>query len=259
LEETVVNPGEAVIACIELTPVLKLDMPYVGVEKGREITGVNKEITSLARQLVMNELPKKLKMPRPWTYEQLVKRFSSPLTESDLEYITGRFGEETHGIVSDFLATLQITFAHLSSELPVGEYQTYNGPKQIKPSSDKIWEWYSRYWVLSQPFAMFQLMQAGALLPTQVEAFEEYYPSLYEAFDAEVRAALTWRGVNDSSFVNLPPAADRGVGVFFKRKLVPFGSNVKITRPEPKAPPMPINPPKINTSLQTAGQKADGL
>ena len=252
-----IDLGESILAVVTLTPILKAEMPRVGVGLQREILDLPKHITSLAKQLVANTLDEKLRMPRPWSYRQLYEMLTQPIPEATLAQVTKAFPEGADDGVAPLLFEVQSVFQHLANEFPVSDYQTYLGPKKIQPTSDKIWKWYSRYWVIGDPLQAFQLMQTGALLPSQAGALREYHPSLYEEFKGAILSALVERSMRDGKFINLPPRADRGVATFLGKKIVKQGSNVNAQKPDEAKPSAPGAPtPPVNESLQTAGQRA---
>lgn len=250
-----IEPGQATLAVTHLTPVLKGDMPYIGVERQREVMRLSDTIAGLAKDVVYDRLPKKVTMPRPFTYRQALKMFTQPVPEAVIAQIMSQFPPGTEDVALSFKATLAATYKRLASELPVSEYQTYLGPRNIQPTSDKVWQWFSRYWVIDDPLVVFPLMQGGCILSSQVAAVRDYFPAIYEEAKSAILAALTSRSIAEAKFLNLPPRSDRGVAIFLGKKLVPYGSNIKVAKPEESAP-APAQGGKNPEALATQGQKA---
>ncbi len=260
IEDDTIEVGEATLAVVGLTNVLKGDMPRIGVEKQREIIGLNKKIDGLAADFVYDRLPKKLSMPRPFTYRTLLEKFTKPIPADTMAKITAKFPADAMDTALSFKSTLTQAYAHVSESLPVADYDTYLGPKRIMPTSDKTFEFFNKLWVIDDPLICFQLMQCGALIPEQVAAVIEFFPSLHNYMKKATLDALVARNHREATFVNLPPRADRGLATFKQQRIVPYGVNIHELSPEKTAGPSPLPPKgKPAAGLQTQGQKAEGL
>src|SRR5690348_6448510 len=116
--------GEAALATIGLTPVLTGNMPFVGVMLQRRILDIPKRIQQLAKQLVADELPRKLDMPRPFPYQKMLDMFLKPIPESTIENIQHKFPDSVSDMSIHFVSFLSQVYQHLAQLLPVQEYQT---------------------------------------------------------------------------------------------------------------------------------------
>lgn len=250
--------GQAALATLGLSNVLKGECSRVGVEKQREIIGIGKRIDDLAMDFVYDRLPRKLSMPRPFTYRQLLERFTRPLSQAETNALQAKFPADAGDEWLAFKSVLDQSFAHLSEMVPVATYDTYLGPKRIKPTSDKTFEFFLKLWVIDDPLIAFQLMQSGALIPEQVSALLEFFPSLYTRMKSSILDALVSRNAKESSFMNLPPRADRGLATFKQQRIVPYGPNIHVAPPQPNSGGMSPTP-KVNPALQTAGQRAASI
>jgi len=252
-----IEVGEATLAVVGFTNVIKGEMPRIGVEKQRAILDLNKTIDGLALDFVYDRLPKKLSMPRPFTYRKLLDQFTKPLPQATLMDLHKKFPRDAADIELSFMSTLQSAYAHLGEMVPVADIDTYLGPKRIAPTSDKTFEFFNSYWVIDTPLVVFQLMQCGGLNPEQVTAFLKFYPSLHNYMKKAILEAIVKRNHAEPSFMFLPPRADRGLATFKQQRIVPYGVNVHTIEPKPTQGEPP--PPKLRTTLQTAGQKAAEL
>jgi hypothetical protein len=224
------DPGEALICTIGLTRILQNDMPKVGVMLQREALDLPRRLAVLARQMVNDELPRALKMPRPFSYDKLLELTSNPLPEHDIEATMAKFPASQSDVAASFIAKLASVHKQLSDIVPVMQYQTCLGPQNIQPTGDKLFKFWNQYWVLDDPTIVFTLAQSGALLPDQVTALVSFYPSLYEQFKTATLNALVKKRLDNASFINLPPRTDRGVTTLLQNKMVPFGSNQRLTQ-----------------------------
>jgi hypothetical protein len=259
VDDDTIEVGQATLAKISLTTVLT-DMPKINIGKQKEILGIDKEIDKLAKAFVNDQLPKTLTLPRPFVYKKLLAQFTKPITEGKMTEIMNQFPSNIGEVAFSFQSTLQKVYAEVAHEVPVSEVATYLGPKNIRPTSDKDFDfWFHVYWPADRPLDMFRLMQQGAITPEQVESIKEFYPSIYNYMKVAILNAITERKIKEGDkFMNLPPRADRGLAIFKQMRVVDYGPNIHATKPdEPKAAGAPA--PKIDKGLQTQAQRAGAV
>ena len=260
MTEDVIDSGESALVVIGMTAVLQDDVPKIGIGKQREILALPKRVEALAKQLVADELPRKLSMPRPFTYTRLLEQFTRPIPPGKLDAILRKFPPEVSDMALAFTSMLTNTYKHVADMLPVADIDTYLGPRRILPTSDKTFDFYNRYWIVADPLITFTLVNCGALQVEQAATLTEFFPSLYQYMKKAILDAMTARTLREPSWLMLPPRADRGFTTFMQKKVVPFGSNMR--PPKDAAPPPTGAPPvtaKLPTGLQTPGQAAAGV
>lgn len=258
VEDDSIEVGQATLATIGFTNVVKGDMPRVGIGLQHEILSIDKRIDKLAKAFVADELPGKLSVPRPFTYRKMFERFTKPITEAEMTVIMDKFPPNLSEVSLSFQSALNSAYSHVADMVPVSQVATYLGPKNIKPTSDKEFDFWVEYWVIDKPLDAFSLMQRGALLPEQVTTIKEFYPSIYNYMKVSILNALTERKLREPSFTYLPPRADRGLGVFKQMRVVEYGPNVHVVPPnDPK--PAEVEPPKLNKGLQSQAQRAGAV
>jgi hypothetical protein len=251
------NVAEATLALVGLTPVLTGNMPYIGVMKQREILAMPKRIQGLCDDMVNDRLPRKLKMPRDFSYLKLLDVFTGPMSEQAIGQIHGKYQPGLGDQAVEFISLVANCHKHLADMVPISTYDTVLGPVPIQPPGDKLWSFWNRYWVVNDPLIVMTLAQAGALNPEQVATLSEFYPSLYEHIKTGLVQALTKRKLSQASFLSLPPRIDRGMTTLLQRRLVPFGSNKHLVQPDPlQQPPGPVTQSTPSQSLLSPGQKA---
>ncbi len=259
VDDDSIEVGQATLATVGFSNVVKGDMPKIGIGLQHEILAIDKRIDRLAKAFVADELPGRLSVPREFTYEKLFQRFTKPISEAEMTVIMSKFPPELSEVSFSFQSSLNNAYAHIADALPVSEVATYLGPKNIPPTSDKQFDfWYADYWMIDKPLDAFKLMQRGAITPEQVVILKDNYPSIYNYMKVSILNALTERKLREPSFVNLPPRADRGLGVFKQMRIVDYGPNLHQVPPnDPK--PADVQPPKINKGLQTQSERAGAV
>lgn len=249
------DPAEALLATVGITRVLTGDMPLVGVMLQRQALTIPSRIQKLAKQMVNDELPKAITMPRHLDYERLRGLLEGPIKEQTIENIILKFPANVHDQAVNFVALVSRIHQQLAQNFPTQEYQTVLGPVPIEPPSDKVWKFYSQYWLCQDPLVCFQLMQQGAILPDQVGAIQGYFPTLYEqAKSAAFNALVDAKGGKD--MLQVPPRLDRGISTFLGKKVVPFGSNKHLVTPDMVNPPQPVTQSKPNPAMESPAQRA---
>jgi len=260
-EQDPLNPVEATLAVVGLTHVLMGDMPFIGVMKQREIMAMPKRIANVCDELVNDKLPRKLKMPPPFSYDKMLETFTQPIPDAAIERILGKFPPNVHDQGMAFVQYLAGVYRHVADMLPVQEYQTLLGTERIDPTEDKLWQFWNRYWVINDPTVCLILANAGALLPEQYAVMCEFYPTLCEHIKSGLLQALMKRKLREPKFLNLLPRQQLGVDVLLQQKTVPFQSNQHNVAPDQlkQAAAMSKVSPKSNQQLQTQGQKAQSV
>lgn len=258
VNDDTIEVGEATLATVSLTSVLKGEMPKVGIGLQKQIVGMDRRIDALARDFVNDSMSGKFVVPRPFTYTKLLDRFTHPLSEGELTAIIKKFPQDAHEVALSFMSTLQSAYTHLADMVPVSDYDTYLGPKRIMPTDDKLFDFWLQYWIVDDPLIVFRLMNRGGLIPEQIETLKLFYPSLYNYMMASILDAMVRRQLREPSFMNLPPRADRGLAVFKQQRVVEYGVNVHVTPPD-KPTVARTPPPKLDKGLQSKAQSIEAV
>lgn len=258
ITDDTIEVGEATLANIGFTTIVKGDMPRIGIGKQKEIIATNKKIDGLAKEFVYDELITKMRVPRPYTYPKLLARFTKPLSEAEIANINSKFPPDANDTTLSFISTLQGAYTKVADEVPVSTIDTYLGPTNLKPTSDKDLDFWLQYWIIDDPFVVFRLMQCGALQPAQVDTLKVFYPSIYNYMIAAILNALVDRNLKEPKFINLPPRADRGLATLKQQRVVDYGPNIHVAQPTEPTPQSP-KPMRIDKGLQTQGQRADAV
>lgn len=184
-EPAPIDPGEAALAVIGITPIISGEMPYVGVEKMKEITTLDKRIAEAAAALAAGKVTKP-KIVRPHSYRTLLDKLSRGLDPGEIHDLVKKFGPDAQHIAAPFVLAVQQAMDHLKGIFPTSEYVTFTGPKTMTPPDDKVFEFFLQYGVVDDPMCIFGLMSSAALLRSQVATVKAFFPT----FSAHVTSAV---------------------------------------------------------------------
>jgi hypothetical protein len=230
--EPTINPGELALAYIGLSPIIKGEMPKIGLGRLNDIGNIPKEFAKLAGKLADGELSYQ-PYAHEHSYKTLLARLSSPLAQREVADLVGKFHLEAGDIATSFAVAVQQALADLKAIFPVSVYKTYAGPKNIEPNADVVFQFLNRLDVVNDPLRVFPLITTGAILKSQVEIVRQVYPTLSQEIDTQIAAAVTKRRAA-SSLANpyqLPPRAEIGVAKWQGRK-----AEFRPPKPNPPAP-----------------------
>lgn len=217
--EDKINPGELALASIGLSPIVKGEMPKVGLGKLNDMGNIPKEITKLAGKLADGELTYQ-PYSHEHSYKTLLARLTNPLAQHEVADLIGKFHIEAGDIATSFAVAAQQALADLKAIFPVSVYKTYAGPKNIEPNANVVFEFLNRLDVVNDPLRVFPLIATGALLKSQADIVRQVYPTLSREIDTQIAAAVAKRRAASpiSRPYQLPPRAEVGVAKWQGRK-----------------------------------------
>lgn len=247
-----IAPGEAALAIIGISTIIKNQPFKVNVGVLKQITDVDQRITQLAKELAAGTLPEP-EMPRIHNYRVTLDRLSMPLPAHEIQGLVDRFPQNQSDMAGEFVLAVTNAYDHLKDLFPISSYSTFVGPVQLQPDADRVFTFFLQLQVLQNPFQVFPLIGAGAIQPPQVVAMRSLFPSFSDAVDRAIYAAGADARANKRSY-NLPPKAEIGVATWLGRRIVDFDPN-----PTPQiVPSAKTGSPtiKLPSTLETAGQRA---
>jgi hypothetical protein len=247
----VINPGELALACIGLSPIIKGEMPKIGLGKLNDMGNIPKEIAKLAGKLADGELTYQ-PYAHEHSYKTLLARITDPLKQHEVDDLIAKFHVEAGDIAMAFAVAVQQALADLKAIFPVSVYKTYAGPKNIEPNADVVFQFLNRLDVINDPLRVFPLIATGAILKTQVEIVREVYPTLSREIDAQIAAAVVKRRASSpaSKPYQLPPRAEIGVAKWQGRK-------AEFRPPKPNPPAATPDEKSQMAKLKTTGPQKE--
>jgi hypothetical protein len=225
--ESTINPGELALASIGLSPIIRGDMPKIGLGRLNDMGNIPKEIARLAGKIADGELTYQ-PYAHEHSYKKLLERISSPLLQHEIDELIGKFHAEAGDIATAFSVAVQEALRDLKAIFPISVYRTFAGPKNIEPNADIVFQFLNRLDVVNDPLRVMPLIATGAILKSQAEIVRQVYPTLSAEIDSQIYAAVTKRRAEKQSY-QLPPRAEIGVAKW-------QGQKAPYRPPAPKPP-----------------------
>ena len=215
-----IDPGEAALAIIGITPIISGDMPYFGVEKTREAENFIKRIDEAAKGLAAGDVQKP-KIGRPHSYRTLLDKLSRGLSLDEIHGLVAKFSPEASSISGPFIIAVQQAMDHLKTIFPTSEYVTFTGPTSMTPPEDKVFEFFLQYAVVDDPLSVFGLMSTASLLRGQVATVKAFYPTISANITASTEGAIVAEKAKKQSYQLRIPASD-GFKTWLGQRTVDF-------------------------------------
>ena len=243
-----VAPEEALLAVLGVNCIIKDEFPKIGITRVREaaklMETIDEKVKSMVRGAGMYKMAEKAH-----DYRDLLDRLTVPFPADEVGKIIESFPPEEHELAGPFSLLSQHAFAQVQALFPISSVNGIAGPRNIEPTSEKIWHFWSLYDILNNPLRVIDLMGAAALLKSQVAAMRDVYPTISQYIDHAIIDAIIELKAENEKF-QLNPRAELGVTTWRGGKALPF-------RPAP--PPEPKPDPKqhgkqMSKDLQTVGQ-----
>lgn len=253
----VLDPAELLFATIGVSPVVNNAIPKITIGKLKEATEIPNRIDELARQIV-NSGVKHSPIPREHDYKKLLDRLTKPLPISELEGIHNLFPPEETDLATPFQIFVQYAYKIVRDMFPVSVVLNYAGPKNIIPSADKVWKFYSQLSVINDPLRILGLIATGGLLRSQADAVRSLYPTISRYIDSALINAVGDKKMENEKF-QLSPTAERGVSVWLGRRLVPYVSPEQRAKEAIPANNNVTNNKQATEDLQTVSQKSANI
>jgi hypothetical protein len=256
-----IDPVELMLVAIGLKPIISREVETIGRSKLKEMARIPKEIVSLARQLVNNELTPSFYSD--FNYRKAIKELAAGWDMQQVADMIAKFPPEYQVTGSALILKAQQTIQQLLEGYPVSQYQTVTGSIDLLPSDAKLFKFVSILEIVDQPLMVFSFMSAGSLLRSQAHAIRTVYPSLSAAIDAAIMQATISAKANKASF-ELPPRAEVGVKAWMGQgpttvaqlvaaQTAATKSKADQAKPKPKAAPAKAS----NIGLQTNVQRSE--
>ncbi len=198
------NSGESWAAVLGCTPWVS-GMPRGMAGYRDDVLRVKQTIAKLARSAVAGTLePTYGKAP---TYKELDAAFQYSPNEHDIErYLAALPGDDG----MPYVAVAGHQRELLEHAFPRSSVQELTGAVVLEPDPVLWYRFIGLYEVINNPFSVFGLMAAGALLQNQAHAVRAVYPTLSAEFDAALSLAITDAVERNRTFV-VPWNADIGI------------------------------------------------
>ena len=197
---------------VGLKAVISREVETITKAKLKEMDGISKQVTTLARKLVNDEL-----VPSFYSelnYRRALKELAAGFQIEQVVEMTKKFPAKYQVTGSALIIKAKEVVEQLLAGYPVSQYVTLAGSVELLPADAKLFKFISILEVLDNPLMVFSLMSTGALLKTQANAVRVVYPTLSAAIDAAIlQATMTAKSAKKS--FELPFRAEYGVKAWF--------------------------------------------
>jgi hypothetical protein len=229
------DPAETLLAIVGISSIVKEEpMPKVGVGMAEQIAAYPNKIATLARALVAGSIEQP-EFPRVHDYRKTLDRMSRGLTPKELASIVGAFDQSEATLAGMFAMKVKEVFQQLKAIFPVADYNTFAGPTQLVPDSDKVWQFFLQLQVLNDPLMSVPLIAAGAILDPQVAVMKQFFPSISKSIDDSIYAASVAARAQKTSY-RLPAASEMGVNTWHGLPMIETPGSTPVMPPTHKAP-----------------------
>lgn len=247
-----IDPAEALLATVGITPIIKNEWPRIGIQRVREAAKLMETIDEKVRAMVKGGGSYKM-AERPHSYRDLMDRMTEPFPPEEVHAIVESFPPEEHELAGPVSLLAQHAFQQVQALYPISTINGIAGPRNIEPTSDKVWHFFNQLAVLNNPLRVIDLMGTAALLKSQVAAMRDVYPTISQYIDHAIIDAIIDAIIEqkaDSPNFQLKPRAEVGVTTWRGGKVLSYA---------PPKPPEPKPDPKqqgkqMAKDLKTVGQ-----
>lgn len=196
------------MAVIGLRAIVSKKVERIKREQLDRIDGLEKKVTSTARDLVNDKLT--ATFYSDLNYRAMLRDLSEGFDLKQVQEMADHFPPEYRDIGLALTAQSTQVIEALMKMVPTSSYETITGAKALLPSDVKVWRFVSILEVLDDPLLVFPLMNTGALLRSQATAVRQLYPTFSAAVDAALFEATVKAKAKRRSF-ELAPRAEVGV------------------------------------------------
>jgi hypothetical protein len=232
----VIQRGEIAEAIIGVSNIINGNIPRWTLEKMREFDKFGEKLNELATECVQGKIDR-TPIPREHDYPKTLEILSKAISEETIANIQSKFPQPFDDLASEFIVTLQNTWNHLSTIFPVSEYKDFTGVKNLLPTGDKTTAFFLKLMVLNDPLLAYMLISSGAMLKSQAEVVQEFYPTLSKAITDSLYAAIGLLSSGDKPF-RMPERTKLGLNNWLGRRSVAY---------DPK-PPAQVRPAPADSS-----------
>jgi hypothetical protein len=245
-----VDIGEASLAYVGLSPLLRKNVPFVGNEAAREIGKTDERITKLAKQLCSGELEQP-ELAREHNYRKTLDLFAEPvIPHADLVAAGMQFKGEAAEFFGPYSTKAAEAYQKAEQFFPRSEYITYTGPVNMVPDSDAVWKFFLKLQMVDDPLSVLSYIATGTILAPQVMTVRDMYPSITAAIDSAIQQCAVDAKAAKQSY-RLPPMAEMGLAKWQGRRVADFSP-----APQPKIIPQLNKPsPRVSRALLSPAQE----
>jgi hypothetical protein len=249
-----IDPGERILAAIGVRPVISKEVEKIRRADRLRALNIPREIARAARRVCTEDMP----TPRldDGNYMNLLRDLTQGYQPEQVEAMLATLPPDAQADVGmPFLSVARKSFDYLATRLPKSAEKTIAGSTPLPPNDSAWWSFLGVFGALDSPLSVFDLMGAGMLLKSQVEAVREIYPTLSDLIDEELTAAIAHEKAQKKSY-QLPFMSEIGVRSWFGTPidLRPYQAAYEQPNKNPKPESQPNESPLSKSVLSDAQQ-----
>jgi hypothetical protein len=204
-----IAPVELMLVQVGIDAIISREVERITVAKLHEMSRIPSEIETLARKMVRGELRPSISLS-DFNWRKAITELAAGWDVNQVVEMTKAFPPEYQVTGSALIVKAREVIAQLSEGLPLSQYQTFTGVKNLVPADQHIFKFSSVLEVVRNPMIVFDLMAAGALLKVQANAVRTVYPTLSAAIDAAIAQATVAAKADRKSF-EPPQKSQKGI------------------------------------------------
>jgi hypothetical protein len=255
LDPNKIDSAEIIIATLGMRPIISREIEKPTQAQMMSIADFPARIIRLAKKLVAGSLPEIDDMPAV-QYDKMLNDLTMPFEPEQAMETIGKFpGDEQ--VKLDAMDIAKKAFDLLRDVLPMSVYQTTNNTVNLAISDPQWWQWQEALELLDKPLNVFNLIETGEILPSQVAAMREIYPTICGAIDSAIQDATTEAMSRVQSF-ELPEHCEFGVANWFDTPIdvAPYQAAYTTLDHAKDVQPSGNKPPESAASLTSAERTA---
>lgn len=208
-EPSPIDPGERILAAIGVRPVISKEVEKIRRDDRLRALNIPREIRRRTKQVVRENM-KTPSLPSGG-YTPMLRDLTSGYQPEQVEAMLASMPVEAQAEVGmPFLSVARKAFEFLKSRIPKSVYKSLSGSENMPPNDSAWWSFLGVFGVIDDPLTVFDLMGAGMILKSQIDAVREIYPTISALIDEEILSAIAHEKTEKKSF-QLPYRSEIGV------------------------------------------------
>ena len=258
LDPNKIDPGEVIIAIVGMRSVVSRSVEKPTQAQLNAIADFPLKIQRLAKKLTAGTLPEKDELP-PSKYDEILTDLTMPFDEAQIEKTLGKFPGDAESMMAA-MTVASNGFALLAGVLPKSVYQSVSSTVNLAISDPQWWTFQETFALLNNPLLSFNDICTGEILPSQVTALREIFPTISKAIDVAINAATSEELAKVKSF-ELPVHVEFGVANWFRTPIdvAPYAASYNMADNKRNITPSPSTAqqtPESQSALSAAERAA---
>lgn len=172
-----IDQGEAVLAMVGIRPIISRETEKITAPQFHEAADLDGIIERQASKLARGELPGRVDTGGELNYDRMLRDLAAGPSDEQLDGMLESFPPERHHDAASFIRAAHRALDYLKAQFPISVDASGNLP----PPSLRLASFENVLAVLDKPLSVFDLIDANALLGSEVKALEACFPTFLQA------------------------------------------------------------------------------